>query len=124
MLWIHSYSTRFHIQISALQMPGKNCNRFESPLGVWTNQYTKPPEYLCLLNKLLLTVGCFNLKLLHNWSNFDLPKLMSVLGGGGGGTVDSSQVTGMIDWGKYQNPQKIPGPKFKPQKIPCRISEP
>ena len=30
-------------------------------------QYTKPPEHLCLL-----------MKLLHDWSNFDVPKLMPV----------------------------------------------
>ena len=44
------------------------------------------------------------------------------------------QVTGMIKWGKNQNPkiflgpqtkpQKIAGPKFIPQKIPWQISEP
>ena len=39
-------------------------------------QYTKPPEHLCLP---AVTVGFssgFNVKLLHDWSNFDLPKLM------------------------------------------------
>ena len=42
----------------------------------------------------------------------------------------------MIEWGQKSTPQKIPrasnkpkpkevsGPKFNPQKIPCRISEP
>ena len=43
--------------------------------------YTKPPEHLCLLNKLLQLVLVrpgFNVKLLHDWSNFDLPKLMPV----------------------------------------------
>ena len=53
-------------------MSGKNRNRFESLLGVWT----KPPEHLCLLNKLLQLVLVrpgFNVKLLHDWSNFDLP---------------------------------------------------
>ena len=34
------------------------------------------------------------------------------------------QVTGMIEWGQKSKPKKIPGPKFIPQKIPCRISEP
>ena len=34
------------------------------------------------------------------------------------------QVTRMIEWGQKSKPQKIPGPKFIPQKIPCRISEP
>ena len=43
--------------------------------------------------------------------------------GGGGGTVDSSDRDDqMVE--KNQNPQKIPGPKFNPKKIPCRISEP
>ena len=44
-------------------------------------QYTKRPEHLCLLNKLLQLVLVrpgFNVKLLHDWSNFDLPKLMPV----------------------------------------------
>ena len=43
-------------------------------------QYTKPPEHLCLLNKLLTVFfsSGFNVKLLHDWSNFDLPKLMPV----------------------------------------------
>ena len=43
-------------------------------------QYTKPPDHLFLLNK-LFTVGFssgFNVKLLHDWSNFDLPRLMPV----------------------------------------------
>ena len=79
-------------------MSRKNRNRFESPLGVWTNQYTKPPEYLCLLNKLLQYVVSslgFNSKLLHDWSNIDLPKLVPVPGG-----VLWIQVTGMIKGGK------------------------
>ena len=43
-------------------------------------QYTKPPEHLCLLNKLFTVFfsSGFNVKLLHDWSNFDLPKLMPV----------------------------------------------
>ena len=54
-----------------------------SLLGVWTNkiQYTKPPEHLCLLNKLLqlvlvrvLTWSCYMIGV----PSFDLPKLMSV----------------------------------------------
>ena len=60
-------------------MSGKNRNRF----GVWTNkiQYTKPPEHLCLLNKLLqlvlvrvLTWSCYMIGV----PSFDLLKLMSV----------------------------------------------
>ena len=45
-----------------------------------------------------------------------------------------AQGTGMLNWGKNQNPknsldfkqnpQNIPGPKFNPPKIPCWISEP
>ena len=41
-------------------------------------QYKKPPEHLCLLNKLLQLVPLssgFNVKLLHDWSNFDLMPL-------------------------------------------------
>ena len=34
------------------------------------------------------------------------------------------QVTGMMEWGQKSKPKKIPLPKFIPQKIPCRISEP
>ena len=43
-------------------------------------QYTKPPEHLCLLNKLFTVFfsSGFNEKLLHDWSNFDLPKLLPV----------------------------------------------
>ena len=43
-------------------------------------QYTKPPEHLCLLNKLFTVFfsSGFNVKSLHDWSNFDLPKLMPV----------------------------------------------
>ena len=29
------------------------------------------------------------------------------------------QDTGMIEWGKNQNPKKIPGPNFNPKEIPC-----
>ena len=52
----------------------------------------------------------------------------------GGGGYSGFQVTGMIEWGQKSKPQKslglqtkpkkIPGPKFNPQKIQCRISEP
>ena len=38
--------------------------------------YTKPPENLCLLNKLVELV--LVRVLLHDWSNFDLPKLKPV----------------------------------------------
>ena len=34
------------------------------------------------------------------------------------------QTKEMIEWGQEEKPQKIPGPKFDLQKIPCRISEP
>ena len=33
------------------------------------------------------------------------------------------QGTGVIKWGQKSKPQKIPGPKFNPPKITCRISE-
>ena len=44
-------------------------------------QYTKPPEHLCLLNKLLKLVLVRVLTwsvMLYDWSNFDLPKLLSI----------------------------------------------
>ena len=51
-----------------------------------------------------------------------------------GGGYSGFQVTGMIEWGQKSKPQKslglqtkpkkIPGPKFNPQKLQCRISEP
>ena len=66
--------------ISALQMSGKNRNRFESLLGVWTNPVYKT-SWASLPAKQAVTVGFssgFNVKLLHDWSNFDLPKLMPV----------------------------------------------
>ena len=49
----------------------------------WRIQWTKPPEHLCLPNnrKQAITVGSslgFNVKFLHDCSNFDLPKLMPV----------------------------------------------
>ena len=49
----------------------------DSLLGVWTNkiQYTKPPEQLCLLNKLLQLVQFYYM---IGVPSFDLPKLMSV----------------------------------------------
>ena len=42
--------------------------------------------------------------------------------GGGGGLHTSSEGTGMIECGQKSKPQKIPGPKFNPPKIPCQIS--
>ena len=64
--------------ISALQMPGKNRYRPESPLGVWTNSVCKT-SWASLPAKQAITVGSssgFNVKLQHDWSNFDLPKRM------------------------------------------------
>ena len=61
-------------------MSGKNRNRFESLHGVWTNPVYKT-SWASLPAKQAVTVGSssgFNVKLLHDWSNFDLPKLMPV----------------------------------------------
>ena len=61
-------------------MSGKNSNRFESLLGVWTNPVCKT-SWASLPAKQAITVGFssgFIVKLLHDWSNFDLPKLMPV----------------------------------------------
>ena len=58
-------------------MFGKNRNRLESLLGVWTNPVYKT-SWASLRAKQALTAGSssgFNLKLLHDWSNFDLPKI-------------------------------------------------
>ena len=66
--------------ISALQMSGKNRNRFESLLSVWTNPVYKT-SWASFPAKQAATVGFslgFNVKLLHDWSNFDLPRLMPV----------------------------------------------
>ena len=49
-----------------ISMSGKNHNCFESPLSVWTNPTTKPPEHLCLLNKLLQLVPV----LVLTWSSY------------------------------------------------------
>ena len=71
---------RAALWISALQMSGKNRNGFESPLGVWANPVYKT-SWASLPAKQAVTVGFssgFNVKLLHDWSNFDLPKLMPV----------------------------------------------
>ena len=61
-------------------MSGKNRNRFESLHGVWTNQVYKTSR-APLSAKQAVTVGSssgFNVKLPHDWSNFDLPTLMPV----------------------------------------------
>ena len=52
--------------------------------------------------------------------------------GKGEGGYSGFQVIGMIEWGQKSKPikslglqtktPKIPGPKFNPSKIPCRIS--
>ena len=59
-------------------MSGKNRNRFEYPLCVWTNPVYKT-SWASLPAKQAIPVGSssgFNVKLQHDWSNFDLPKLM------------------------------------------------
>ena len=61
-------------------MSGKNRNCFESELGVWTKPVYKT-SWASLPAKQATTVGSslgFNMKLLHDWSNFDLPKLTPV----------------------------------------------
>ena len=61
-------------------MSGKNRNRFESLLGVCANPVYKTSG-ASLPAKHAVTVGFssgFNVKLPHDWSNFDLPKLMPV----------------------------------------------
>ena len=61
-------------------MSGKNRNRFESLLSVWTNPVYKT-SWASFPAKQAATVGFssgFNVKLLHDWSNFDLPRLMPV----------------------------------------------
>ena len=37
------------------------------------------------------------------------------------GGYSGFQATGIIKWGQKSKPPKIPGPKFNPQKSPCRI---
>ena len=69
--------------MSALQMSGKNRSCLKSPFGVWTNLANKtsrasPPAKQ---QEQAITVGPssgFNVRLLHDWSNFHLPKLMPV----------------------------------------------
>ena len=58
-------------------MFGKNRNRLELPLGVWTNPVYKTSR-VSLSAKQAVTAGSssgFNVKLLHDWRNFDPPKL-------------------------------------------------
>ena len=59
-------------------MFGKNRNHLELPLGVWTNPVYKTSR-ASLPAKQAVTAGSssgFNVKLLHDWRNFDPPKLM------------------------------------------------
>ena len=56
---------------------------FETTLGVWTNLENKTSwaSLIAKQQKQAITVGSssgFNVRLLHDWSNFDLPKLMPV----------------------------------------------
>ena len=77
---VYVFVEKVVLWISALQMSGKNRNRFESPLSVWTNPVYKT-SWASLPAKQAITVGSssgFNVKLLHDWSSFDLPKLMPV----------------------------------------------
>ena len=77
---VYVFEEKEVFSISALQMSGKNRNRFESLLSVWTNPVYKT-SWASLPAKQAVTVGFssgFNVKLLHDWSNFDLPKLMPV----------------------------------------------
>ena len=77
---VYVFAEKAVLWISTLQMSGKNRNRFKSPLGVWTNPVHKT-SWASLPAKQAITVGSssdFNVKFLHDWSNFDLPKLMPV----------------------------------------------
>ena len=68
------------LRISVLQVCGKNRNRFELPHSVWTNPVYKT-SWASLPAKQANYSWFqfrFNVKLLHDWSNFDLPKLMPV----------------------------------------------
>ena len=59
-------------------MFGKNRNRLELQLGVWTNPVYKT-SWASLPAKQAVTASSslgFNVKLLHDWSNLDLPKLI------------------------------------------------
>ena len=78
-----------------------------------------------LLSVLFELTSC-EVKTARHWPgsllHFHRPRLYP---GGGGGGYTGFQVTGMIKWGqKSQCKKKIPGPKIKPQNIPCRISQP
>ena len=42
--------------------------------------------------------------------------------GGGGEKYPRFQVSGIIEWGRNEKPQKIHGPKINPQKMPCRVN--
>ena len=77
---VYVFAEKEVFSISALQMSGKNRNRFEMLLGVWTNPVYKT-SWASLPSKQAITVGFssgFNVKLLHDWINFHLPKLMPV----------------------------------------------
>ena len=70
--YVFAEKVRVVLWISALQTSGKNCNRFQSPLSVWTNPVYET-SWVSLPAK-----QAINVKLLHDWSNFDLPKLKPV----------------------------------------------
>ena len=64
-----------------ISISGENRNRLEWPLGAWTNPGVYKGSWAPLPAKQAITVGFssgFNVKLLHDWSNFDLPKRMQV----------------------------------------------
>ena len=62
-----------------ISISGESRNRLEWPLGAWTNPGVYKGSWAPLPAKQAITVGFssdFNVKLLHDWSNFDLPKRM------------------------------------------------
>ena len=80
---VYVFAQKAGLWMSALHMSGKNRNCLKSPLGVWTNLVYKTSwaSLPAKQQKQAITVGSssgFNVRLLRDWSNFDLPKLMPV----------------------------------------------
>ena len=80
---VYVFAEKAGLWMSALQMFGKNRSCLKLPLGVWTNLVYKTSwaSLPAKQQKQAITVGSssgFNVRLLHDWSNFDLPKLMLV----------------------------------------------
>ena len=80
---VYVFAQKAGLWMSALHMSGKNRNCLKSPLGVWTNLVYKTSwaSLPVKQQKQAITVGSssgFNVRLLLDWSNFDLPKLMPV----------------------------------------------